>query len=170
MLCLLFIFQRNMVGLLAIVSLIHHPNSQLVGNKLSKLTRGYSPWPAETVRYFQIFLFQLLVFPTNTQQQNSSIFFPRRWNAPPGNHNDMRCREHTYLVALQVEYTDQKPYFHQAFNKLQRERGTERNRMKTFGSKASFISLAILLFAHCLDVEAQSCHPSGKIRGKKPPG
>ncbi|CBI40340.3 unnamed protein product, partial [Vitis vinifera] len=41
--------------------------------------------------------------------------------------------------------------------------------MKTFGLKASLLLTAILVFTDCLNVEGQVCHPSGKIRGKKPP-
>ncbi|RVW84428.1 putative ripening-related protein 2 [Vitis vinifera] len=41
--------------------------------------------------------------------------------------------------------------------------------MKTFGLKASLLLIAILVFTDCLNVGGQVCHPSGKIRGKKPP-
>ena len=55
--------------------------------------------------------------------------------------------------------------------KLQRERETDRQteRMKTFGLKASLLLMTILFFTDFLNVEGQVCHPSGKIRGKKPP-
>ncbi|KAJ7962370.1 RlpA-like double-psi beta-barrel domain containing protein [Quillaja saponaria] len=41
--------------------------------------------------------------------------------------------------------------------------------MKSFCSKSSFLLLAILLVTNCLDIEAQRCSPSGRIRGQKPP-
>ncbi|TXG62855.1 hypothetical protein EZV62_009849 [Acer yangbiense] len=41
--------------------------------------------------------------------------------------------------------------------------------METFRSKASLLLTLILLLTTCLSIiEAQQCHPSGKIRGKKP--
>ncbi|KAK3008016.1 hypothetical protein RJ639_014483 [Escallonia herrerae] len=40
--------------------------------------------------------------------------------------------------------------------------------MNRFSQGASLLILVILL-AHSVDIEAQSCRPSGKIRGKKPP-
>ncbi|CAK9134429.1 unnamed protein product [Ilex paraguariensis] len=40
--------------------------------------------------------------------------------------------------------------------------------MKGNHSKTHVIVFVILLFAACLDVEAHSCRPSGRIRGKKP--
>ncbi|KAJ7962369.1 Barwin-related endoglucanase [Quillaja saponaria] len=41
--------------------------------------------------------------------------------------------------------------------------------MKSFCSKTSFLLLAILFSTNCLDIEAQQCQSSGRIRGRKPP-
>ncbi|XP_059651429.1 uncharacterized protein LOC132299025 [Cornus florida] len=41
--------------------------------------------------------------------------------------------------------------------------------MKNFSLKAPLLILLVLLVTYCLEAEAQSCRPSGKIRGRKPP-
>ncbi|KAM7472188.1 hypothetical protein LguiA_010371 [Lonicera macranthoides] len=41
--------------------------------------------------------------------------------------------------------------------------------MKIFNSGASLLVLMIVLYTYSLEVEAQSCRPSGKIRGTRPP-
>ena len=55
------------------------------------------------------------------------------------------------------------------WNKHSTQLHRERERMMTFGLKASLLLLAILLFTDCLHVQGQNCKPSSKIRGKKPP-
>ncbi|KAL9385465.1 hypothetical protein Peur_022475 [Populus x canadensis] len=42
-------------------------------------------------------------------------------------------------------------------------------RMKAFSMKNSVLILAILVLTYTLHIEAQQCHPSGRIRGTNPP-
>ena len=88
------------------------------------------------------------------QSSRITLFFLHYQNAPPWNH--------TTSI-----YTHLKPQFGTSTQHSCRER--ERERMMTFGLKASLLLLAILLFTDCLHVQGQNCKPSGKIRGKKPP-